>query len=112
MPRGLQRESGSLFSLDVFLAYSPLHVHLYYSTNFTHSCVYINNAEVTVNTCICTDVFTVITTKHQQKDIYALWLHGIAVACTQYVSTFTSVCSEEIHCSRSDTHNSTIKSKC
>ena len=74
------------FSLHVFLLYSPL--HLYYSTNFAHSCVYINNAEVTVNTCTYTDVFTVITTKHQQRAItlygfmaswYSSCLHSIRI---------------------------------
>ena len=30
----------------------------------------VNNIEVTVNTCICTDVFTVITTNDQSSGIY------------------------------------------
>ena len=42
--------------------------------------------------------------------LMASWLYGIAVACTQYVSTHAGVYSEEIHCSRSDTHNSTSQS--
>ena len=30
----------------------------------------VNNIEVTVNTCTCTDVFTIITTKDQSDGIY------------------------------------------
>ena len=30
----------------------------------------VNNIEVTVNTCTCTDVFTIITTKGQSGGIY------------------------------------------
>ena len=30
----------------------------------------VNNIEVTVNTCTCTDVFTIITTKDQSGRIY------------------------------------------
>ena len=30
----------------------------------------VNNIEVTVNTCTCTDVFTIITTKDQSGGIY------------------------------------------
>ena len=32
--------------------------------------VTVNNIEVTVNTCTCTDVFTMITTKDQSGGIY------------------------------------------
>ena len=32
--------------------------------------VTVNNIEVTVNTCTCTDVFTIITTKDQSGGIY------------------------------------------
>ena len=31
---------------------------------------YVNNVEVTVNTCTCTDVVTIITTKNQSGGIY------------------------------------------
>ena len=30
----------------------------------------VNNIEVTVNTCTCTDVFTIMTTKDQSGGIY------------------------------------------
>ena len=35
---------------------------------YTELCV--KNVEVTVNTCTCTDVFTIITTKDQSGGIY------------------------------------------
>ena len=35
-----------------------------------HFSVTVNNIEVTVNTCTCTDVFTIITTKDQSGGIY------------------------------------------
>ena len=38
-----------------------------YSTDCT---VTVNNIEVAVNTCTCTDVFTIITTKDQSGGIY------------------------------------------
>ena len=52
----------------------PLHVLLVYSLLYCHT-VYIhlhtvNNIEVTINTCTCTDVLTVITTKDQSGGIY------------------------------------------
>ena len=43
--------------LHVFLVYSGLHCH----TIVIHQQLCVNNIEVTVNTCTCTDVFTVIT---------------------------------------------------
>ena len=38
--------------------------------NLHHFTVTVNNIEVTVNTCTCTDVLTVITTKDQSGGIY------------------------------------------
>ena len=35
-----------------------------------HFTVTVNNIKVTVNTCTCTDVFTVITTKDRSGGIY------------------------------------------
>ena len=36
----------------------------------------VNNVEVTVNTCTCTDVLTVITTKDQSGGIYNSYSAG------------------------------------
>ena len=36
----------------------------------------VNNVEVTVNTCTCTNVFTVITTKDQLGRITVMLLHS------------------------------------
>ena len=36
----------------------------------------VNNVEVTVNTCTCTNVFTVITTKDQSGGITVMLLHS------------------------------------
>ena len=44
------------------------YIPILYCTFCTQLCV--NNIEVTVNTCTCTDVFTVITTKDQSGGIY------------------------------------------
>ena len=41
---------------------------------YTQLCV--NNIEVTVNTCTCTDMFTVITTKDQSGGIYNGYTNG------------------------------------
>ena len=62
--------------------YLSLHVFSVYTTLHSHTVVqflYPNNIEVTVNTCTCTDVFTVITTKDQSGGVIAqvardLWL--------------------------------------
>ena len=35
-----------------------------------HFTVTVNNTEVTVNTCTCTNVFTIITTKDQSGGLY------------------------------------------
>ena len=32
--------------------------------------IFVNNVEVTLNTCTCTDVFTIITTKDPSGGIY------------------------------------------
>ena len=36
-----------------------------------HFTMTVNNTEVTVNTCTCTDVFTIIKTKDQSGGIYS-----------------------------------------
>ena len=40
-----------------------------YSADFIHRQLCVNNDEVTVNTCTCTDVFTVLTKKDQSGGI-------------------------------------------
>ena len=56
-------------SLSRYLVYSLLHCQTIVQIlhRFT---VTVNNIEVTVNTCTCTDVFTIITTKDQSGGIY------------------------------------------
>ena len=41
-----------------------------YSSNRFYTQLCVNHVEVTVNTCTCTDVFTVITTKDQSGGMY------------------------------------------
>ena len=55
--------------------YSLLHCQtiLQISHHFT---VTVNNIEVTVNTCTCTDVFTIITTRDQSGGIYNSYSTG------------------------------------
>ena len=48
---------------------SLLHCHT--TVQFLYIESYVNNVEVTVNTCTCTDVFTIITTKDQSG-----WMHN------------------------------------
>ena len=48
-----------------FLVYSLLQCHTIVQILHNYS-----KYEVTVNTCTCTDVFTVITTKHQSSGLY------------------------------------------
>ena len=62
-----------MFPLHIFLAYSTLHCYTIYRF-YTQLCV--NNVEVTVNTCTCTDLFTVITTKDQSGGIYNSYSTG------------------------------------
>ena len=54
------------FPLHVFLAYSPLHCYTIVQLLYM---LCVNNIEITVKTYICTDVFTVITTKDQSGGI-------------------------------------------
>ena len=54
-----------------FWFYSLLHCH-----NVIQILHTVNNVEVTVNTCTCTDVFTVITTKDQSGRIYNSYSTG------------------------------------
>ena len=68
-PKETQKKNmAHIFSFHVILVYSSLHLP-YYSTNILHIVV-CNNIEVTANTCTCTDVFTVITTKDESGGIY------------------------------------------
>ena len=41
-----------------------------------HFTMTVNNTEVTVNTCTCTDVFTIIKTKDQSGGIYNIYSTG------------------------------------
>ena len=55
---------------------SPVYSLLHYHTIVHHFTVTVNNIEVTVNTCTCTDMFTVITTKDQSGGIYNSYSTG------------------------------------
>ena len=52
-----------------FSVYSLLHCQTIVQI-LHHFSVTVNNIQVTINTCTCTDVFTVITTKDQSGGIY------------------------------------------
>ena len=52
------------------MAHNSLSMYLQ-STILHHFTVAVNNIEITVNTCTCTDVFTVMTTKDQSGGIYS-----------------------------------------
>ena len=54
-------------SLSMYFVYSLLHCHILHA---------VNNVEVTVNTCTCTGVFTLITTKDQSGGIYNSYSTG------------------------------------
>ena len=69
LPEGYKEKYGSYFPLHLFLVYS-----LQYKF---YTQLYVNNVEVTVNTCIWTVVFTVITaTKDQSDGIYNSYSTG------------------------------------
>ena len=51
------------------MAYNSLYMYFYITIHYTQLCV--NNVEVTVRICTCTDVFTVITTKNQSGERYS-----------------------------------------
>ena len=71
-PCGLQ---GKYFPLHVVLVYSLLHCQTVVQI-LHHFTVTVNDVEVTVNTCTCTDMFTIITIKDQSDGQVArgLWL--------------------------------------
>ena len=61
------------------LGYSTLHCHTIVQILFV-------NTEVTVNTCTCTDLFAVITTKDQSDGVYNSYStggHGLMAVCKQ-----------------------------
>ena len=68
-PQGYKGNYDYKFPLHVFLVYSVLHCQTIVQI-LHHFSVTVNNIEVTINTCTCKDVFTVITTKDQSGGIY------------------------------------------
>ena len=61
-----------IISLSMYFSvYSLLHCHTIVQILHT-----VNNVEVTVNTCTCTNTFTVITTKDQSGGIYNSYSTG------------------------------------
>ena len=68
LPEGYQGKLWLIIPPHVFLVYSLLHCQTIVQI-LHHFTVTVNNIQVTVNTCTCTDVFTV-TTKDQSGGIY------------------------------------------
>ena len=84
------KESNSLY---IYFQFTVHYTAILQYTFYTQLCV--NNIEVTVNTCTCTDVFTVITIKDQSGGVY----NSYSTGCQRFMAVVNECPrTQSVHC--------------
>ena len=66
--------------------------------------IFVNNIEVILNICTCTDVFTIITTKDQSGGIYSSYStggHRLTGVNKQTLSSDCALQTQSVYCHKS-----------